>query len=294
MSQIEWLPRRPAALVAEVTAGGIRFHVQRLPAHRPTGSSDHPAQPPIVVFIHGLGVDNMSSFYYTLANPAAHAGAEVILYDLRGHGETERPPTGYSLEASVHDLTALLDALGVNRPVHLVGNSYGGTVALAMAMAHPARVASLLVIEALLEAAVVTEEWEAQLAQMLAVGMKLRKALSGRDQYDRKLHRFYAAINSLVNGTTLAEDMRMQRPFCSADLRSVTCPVVAVYGDNSDIIEHAYRLKHEVSNCDLTLVPNCTHFLIVQNPGVLRDLLLQWLRSYAGTYVMPAENALVR
>src|SRR4051812_21288804 len=100
--------------MAEVIAGGVRFHVQQLPAHHPTGSTNHPAHPPVVVFVHGLGVDNMSSFYYTLANPAARAGADVILYDLRGHGHTERPPTGYSLEASVRDLTALLDALDVD------------------------------------------------------------------------------------------------------------------------------------------------------------------------------------
>ena len=68
---------------------------------------------------------------------------------LRGHGDTERPPTGYSAEAAVRDLTALLDALGVDQPVHLVGNSSGATVALAMAVTHPARIAKVLLIEAL-------------------------------------------------------------------------------------------------------------------------------------------------
>src|SRR6476659_2903719 len=147
MSRGVWQSQLPAVLMAKVTAGGIRFHVQRLPAHRPRASADHPADSPTVVFVHGLGFDNMSSFYFTLANPAARAGADVILYDLRGHGDTERPTTDYSVEASVRDLTALLDALGVTKPVHLVGNSFGGMVALALAMAHPTRVASLLLIE---------------------------------------------------------------------------------------------------------------------------------------------------
>ena len=296
MSRTVWLPRLPAALMAEVTAGGIRFHVQRLPAHCMTGSTDHPADSPTVVFVHGLGIDNMSSFYYTLANPAARAGADVILYDLRGHGDTERPPTGYSLEASVHDLTSLLDALGVTRPVHLVGNSFGGMVALALAMAHPARVASLLLIESLIEFAAVTEDWEKQTARVLvAEGMKLRRGLSDwRAQYGRKLHRFNTAIDALVHGTTLVADLRAQRPFLSADLRSVTCPVVAVYGENSDIIHQAYRLKHLLPNCNLTVVPNCSHFLVVEAPGVLRDLLLRWLSSDAETHLMPVDNVLVR
>ncbi|MGH8917452.1 MAG: alpha/beta fold hydrolase, partial [Actinomycetes bacterium] len=65
--------------MAEIIARDVRFHVQQLaPGHRPS-QQEHP-----VVFIHGLGMDNLSSFYYTLANPVAHAGARVILYDLRG------------------------------------------------------------------------------------------------------------------------------------------------------------------------------------------------------------------
>lgn len=282
--------------MADVIAGGIRFHVQRLPAHRPNGSTDHPAQTPTVVFVHGLGVDNMSSFYYTLANPAARAGADVILYDLRGHGDTERPPTGYSVDESVRDLIALLDALGVNGPVHLVANSFGGTVALALAMTHPSRVTRLLLIEALVEAmALSEEEWVERVAQMLAEGAQLRGVLSGRRaQYSNKLQRFHSTYDAMVNSTTLTADLGAQRPFRDADLRLVTCPVAAVYGEESDIIHQGYRLKHVLPNCDLTIVPKCGHFLIVEASDVLRDLLLQWLRSDAETHLMPTEKALVR
>lgn len=236
----------------------------------------------------------MSSFYYTLANPAAQAGADVILYDLRGHGDTERPPTGYSVEASVSDLTALLDALDVSRPVHLIGNSFGGTVALAMAITHPARVASLLLIEAVTEAAAMGEEESYEhLARLLAEGLALRRVLSdGRVQHDRKVHRIYTAIDALVNGTTFSADLRAQRPFRNADLRSVTCPVAAVYGSNSDILHQGYRLKHLLPNCDLTIVQKRGHFLIVEVPHVLRDLMLRWLSSDAGVCLIPAENGL--
>ncbi|MGH3830835.1 MAG: alpha/beta fold hydrolase [Pseudonocardiaceae bacterium] len=282
--------------MAEVTAGGIRFHVQRLPAHCLSESTDHPADSPTVVFVHGLVIDNMSSFYYTLANPAARAGADVILYDLRGHGATERPPTGYSVEASVADLIRLLDAMGVTRPVHLVGNSFGGMVALALAIAHPTRVASLLVIEAPIELPTMTEDWEEQTARVLAAeSMELRRGLSDwRAQYGRKLHRVATSIDALVCDTTLVADLRAQRPLRRADLQSVICPVAAVYGDNSDIIHHGYTLMDLLPNCDLTVVPNCSHFLIVEAPGVLRDLLLRWLSSGAEAHLMPVKNALVR
>lgn len=281
--------------MAEVTAGGIRFHVQRLPAHRPTEFSNRPAHSPTVVFVHGLVADNMSSFYYTLANPAARAGADVILYDLRGHGNTERPATGYSVEASVRDLTALLDALGVTRPIHLVGNSFGGTVALAMAITHPARIASLMLIEALTETGRETEDWRQTRAHVLAEGMQLRKNLSNwRAQYGRKLQRVYEAFDALASDTTLLADLQALQAFRSADLRSVTCPVVAVYGGNSKIIHNAHRLRDLLPNCDLTIVPDCGHYLMMEAPSVVRELLLRWLSSDAEPYVMPGENTLVR
>lgn len=278
--------------MAEVTVSGIRFHVQRLPAHCPTESMEDSTHPPTIVFVHGLLIDNMSSFYYTLANPVARAGADVILYDLRGHGGTERPSTGYSMAASVRDLAALLDVIGVTRPVHLVGNSFGGTVALALAIAHPDRVASLLLIEA----SVMTEDWIEQVAHALARGLQREGAdhVAWRTEHGRKVYRLWATIDGLVNGTTLAADLRATRPFSSADLRSVTCPVAAAYGENSDIIGDAHTLKRLLPNCNLTVVPNCSHSLLVEAPSVVRDLLLRWLPPNAAAERMPVEKAPIR
>ena len=53
-------------------------------------------------------MDNLSSFYCTLAGPVSRAGHEVLLYDQRGHGRSERPPGGYDRDTAVDDLAALL------------------------------------------------------------------------------------------------------------------------------------------------------------------------------------------
>lgn len=124
-----------------ISANGVRFHVQQLA----DGAGDGD---PTVVFVHGLVIDNLSSFYYTLAAPVVHAGARAILYDLRGHGRSERTAARYSARDGVADLCALLDAIGVTGPVYLVGNSYGGIISARMAVAEPERVAGLVLIEA--------------------------------------------------------------------------------------------------------------------------------------------------
>src|SRR2546428_8051177 len=127
--------------MAHVLANGIRVHVQRLNGQRGEGADAFPvvASPPPVVFIHGLAVDNLSSYYYSLANPVARVGAEAILYDLRGHGLSERPPDGYTVADAVADLVGVLDALGVVRPAPLDGNSYGGVGGLWAAPHVPGR-----------------------------------------------------------------------------------------------------------------------------------------------------------
>src|SRR5215831_9172564 len=124
--------------MGDVWARGIRLHVQRL------GTASERVT---AVFLHGLVMDNLSSWYFTVANPAARH-ADVILYDLRGHGKSERPPSGYTVSDMVSDLESLLEALAVRRPVVLVGNSFGGLLALAFSVAMPSRVAGLVLVDA--------------------------------------------------------------------------------------------------------------------------------------------------
>jgi len=77
--------------------------------------------------------------------PQAQAFAndfDMIRPDLRGFGNSELPPKPYSLRA---DLVGLLDHIGVDR-AHVVGCSMGGTVAIDLALEHPARVARLVLV----------------------------------------------------------------------------------------------------------------------------------------------------
>src|SRR5207237_2932372 len=73
--------------------------------------------------------------------------AEVLLYDLRGHGRSQRPKVGYRLGDMVLDLAALLDATWGAQPVVLVGNSFGALVALELARKFPARAAGLVLVD---------------------------------------------------------------------------------------------------------------------------------------------------
>lgn len=258
--------------MTHVRANGVSLHVQRLDGRHPAA----PGAPPTVVFLHGLVMDNLSSFWYTLANPVARH-ADVILYDLRGHGRSEMPPAGYTVDDAVADLLGLLDALDVDHPVHLVGNSYGGVVALGCAIAHPDRVAGLTLIEAHFA----VEGWGDHMAGSLALAAfgldepELQAWLS--DQGGRKLNRMARAADRLINDTSLIDDLQAVRPITEEELKGIGCPTLALYGEHSDLLDRAHDLDRLVPGCDLHILPDRTHSLLMEDTATLRRLVMHQL-----------------
>jgi pimeloyl-ACP methyl ester carboxylesterase len=70
----------------------------------------------------------------------------MLAYDLRGRGDSEKPPTGYSLAQHDADLLALLDRVGLTRPV-IFGHSLGAHIAVRFAAHHPERVDRLVLFD---------------------------------------------------------------------------------------------------------------------------------------------------
>lgn len=93
------------------------------------------------VLLHELG-GALDSFD-AVAPLLTQAGLGVLRYDARGAGLSEKPRHPFSLDDGADDLAALLDAVGIVAPVHLVGVAAGAAVAALFALRRPARVATL-------------------------------------------------------------------------------------------------------------------------------------------------------
>ncbi len=89
---------------------------------------------PVVVLLHGFP-ESWWSWRYQIA-PLADAGYRVIVPDLRGYGETERQGP-YDLDTIVGDVTALIESLGAERRVKVVGHDWGGATAWHLAAHRP-------------------------------------------------------------------------------------------------------------------------------------------------------------
>jgi pimeloyl-ACP methyl ester carboxylesterase len=96
-----------------------------------------------IVLIHGFGA---ALDWWDEIAPRLAAGHRVIRLDLIGHGGTEAPALGYTIERQAKLVAAVLDKLGVQRVV-AIGHSMGGEVATALAEADPSRIERLVLID---------------------------------------------------------------------------------------------------------------------------------------------------
>jgi len=95
-----------------------------------------------VLLLHGLAA---SGRYYGAAFDALADEHRLIVPDLLGFGRSPRPPGGsYGVGEHLGALTAMLDELGIDEPACVVGHSTGCVLALALADAHPERVAAVV------------------------------------------------------------------------------------------------------------------------------------------------------
>jgi 2-hydroxymuconate-semialdehyde hydrolase len=99
-----------------------------------------------VLFIHGSGPGVSAWANWRLVMPALAKSRRVIAPDMVGFGFSDRPAgIAYTMDTWVRQALDLLDALGLPR-VDLVGNSFGGGLALALATRHPQRVRRLMLM----------------------------------------------------------------------------------------------------------------------------------------------------
>lgn len=123
---------------ALITRRGFRVISPQGTAYDLTG----PANAPVVVLIHGLGLTRQTWADLLAALSGAY---RVLTYDLCGHGETVLPDRTPSLTVLSDQLRALMDYLHITRAA-LIGFSLGGMINRRFAMDHADRVSALVIL----------------------------------------------------------------------------------------------------------------------------------------------------
>src|SRR5712692_5303806 len=121
-----------------ISANGLQLHYRRWSPAKPG-----PDLPPILL-LHGLA--SAARIWDFVAPLLAARSYVVTAFDQRGHGESEKPNTGYDFATIVADDAAAVQSLGIEHPL-IVGHSWGATVALQYAVEHADQVTALVLVD---------------------------------------------------------------------------------------------------------------------------------------------------
>ena len=246
---------------------GLTFHVQRLGT----------AGPPVVM-LHGLLVGSMTTWYFGAASHLAER-ARVLLYDLRGHGKSERPATGYGLAEMAADLEALLDLHFGDEPATLVGHSWGALTALRFALRRPGRVARLVLVEAPLPPSQLSEldsfvrRPPAEMAEALPEPLRSAFARGGRASQKLALQ-----LTGLAGSTSILADLAAEVDIPDDVLARAPASPLLVYGDRSSCRATGERLARLVPGARLMVLAG-GHFLPTEAGPALTATLVEALRA---------------
>src|SRR5260370_24318989 len=134
-----------------------------------------------LILIHGLADDHRS---WRRALPALVLRHRVLMYDLRGHGETSLGRPEGTLTQLGTDLASLMDAAGVDG-AHIAGFSLGGTIAMRLAIDYPSRVRGLVLVATSSRVGRTAADWYQQPVDMVKRNDPLLRAPMVRHSADQ-------------------------------------------------------------------------------------------------------------
>jgi pimeloyl-ACP methyl ester carboxylesterase len=273
-----------------VLSNGVRIHYQQV------------GEGPDVVMVHGI-TGNLAVWHLRIV-PALSDRFRMLTYDLRGHGYSGTPPTGYSPDDMATDLLQLLDALDIERPV-VIGHSYGADIALYFAARHPERVREVIAIEAALPAMedvrahedwvgwdywvaaleraghAVPPERRADLRYLMHATIDLPKQWGPLQGLPRNPRPFLR----LLEQTSLPEDYRRVGSLTLDRIRSIETPVVLMCQEQSAFLDTFEYLRVHLPDVDPIVLPRTEwgHFGPLEQPELVA-------RHIAARLTPPAET----
>ncbi len=251
---------------------------------------------PAVVLLHGLG--GSAYDWRHQREPLVRAGFRVIAPDLSGAGYSGRPADGdYGVPAQAERLLRALDELGVER-AHFVGSSYGGGVALTVAVLRPGRVDRLVLIDA----AALSQEfpWYVKVARSdlggllfaitpkrMLVDIMLGQLVADpaslteedREEYAHE-HRFDCAGSLEMARALRVSDAERLEPALSG----VRSPTLILWGARDGVIplEKGKILALRIPGSTLEVYPECAHVPHMERPAEVTKRILEFLEAPPG------------
>jgi 3-oxoadipate enol-lactonase len=235
---------------------------------------------PRLALIHSLALS--SAMWGEVIAQLSGAGG-ILVYDCRGHGQSERRPGPYSVELFADDLAALLDACGWSSAI-VAGCSMGGCVAQAFAAAYPERVRGLALIDTTAwYGPTAPKDWKARGARPAAEGFPSMLEFQLSRWFSDDFRQSHPEVAKQTTQIFLANTAACYQAACemlgNADLRGALpafrMPVSVIVGeeDYATPVAMAEYLHENIANSTLTVIPGARHTTPVECPSEIAAFL---------------------
>ena len=249
------------------------------------------------VLLHG---SNFNAFTWNEVIDQFGEYGRVIAYDQIPYGLSEKLIEGdwtgdnpYSPNAAVEQLFSFLDALDINNVV-LVGNSYGGTLAVKAALANPERIDALILVDAAVYVQDEMPTWLLNSPQMQRIGPLFARQLGQSESFINITYFDPEKITeermNLITIQTQVVDwdyayweyLKVWDTGTSnyiSMLAEINQPVLVISGDNDNVVplSDSERLKAEITNSELIVLANCGHVPQEECPNKFEDAITTWV-----------------
>lgn len=212
---------------------------------------------------------------------------KVLRFDTRGHGGTDAPPGGYTLDQLAADLHGLLAALGVTNP-HFVGLSMGGMIGMTYALQHPGVFKSLVLCDTSSRMPPEAKPvWEERIKTATEQGMEplveptLKRWFT--EPYYAKRNSVIERVAALIRSTPTQGYAGCCHAIPKIDvtdrLSAVKCPVQVIVGEK-DIgtpVAMAEAIHKAIPGSELVVIPEASHLSNLEQPAVFTSALTRFL-----------------
>jgi pimeloyl-ACP methyl ester carboxylesterase len=212
----------------------------------------------------------------------------VILYDLRGHGDTSLGSPAGTLGQLAADLARLLDVVGLTRAT-VVGFSLGGAIAMRFAIDHPDKLTALVLVATSSRVGKAAAEWYAQRIAMVDAGDPGLRATIERDTEEIFGHSPEEVAGALKIRRESTSDPRGYGNACRAlaalgsqpldpDLPGIKSPTLIVASDLDPLCppRAAEIAAAAIPGSRLHVIKGAGHPIPVERPGELARLILDF------------------
>ncbi len=238
-----------------------------------------------IVFLHPW-TTNSSIWYFQIFSFARNN--RVIAVDHRGHGRSDKPKTGYSIQEHARDLKAVLDSAGLDKAL-LVGNSIGGMIAMQFTLDNPDRVVANLILSS---GTGLGKEMPKEVGEAFSkdfegtFGALLEGAVSAKSKRDRPeiLETMKAHFMIESNFPRHVFDASMADPGgvfnwdISARLKEIRKPTLVIAGEEDQATTPAANkfLADNIPNARLSMVKDVGHFCQLEKPAEFNAALREF------------------